>query len=137
MRRTRCCKRPPTAAATWAWRCAVFAKCWGSVRVGYGAQVQFPNALDCAQVEIAEALGKDLGLQLQWVRTSWAALLPDLLGGKYDLAVGGIAKTAERIASGARMSPWPGALVRKYEGNYPAGLQSKSAAELIFKFSYR
>lgn len=47
-------------------------------------------------IDLAEAMGKALGVKVEFVKTSWSNLLPDLLADKYDLAVGGVSVTLER-----------------------------------------
>ncbi|WP_334156951.1 transporter substrate-binding domain-containing protein [Oryzomicrobium sp.] len=47
-------------------------------------------------VDLAEALGAALGVKVQWVKTSWPALMADLAAGKFDLAVGGVSVSLER-----------------------------------------
>ncbi len=41
-------------------------------------------------VDMAEALAKTMGVELEIVPTAWAKLMPDLLANKFDLAMGGI-----------------------------------------------
>ncbi|WP_042694354.1 transporter substrate-binding domain-containing protein [Azospirillum sp. B506] len=47
-------------------------------------------------IDLAEAMGKALGVKVEFVKTSWSSLLPDLLADKYDIAVGGVSVTLER-----------------------------------------
>ncbi|PWC88928.1 hypothetical protein TSH100_06610 [Azospirillum sp. TSH100] len=47
-------------------------------------------------IDLAEAMGKALGVKVEFVKTSWGTLLPDLLADKYDIAVGGVSVTLER-----------------------------------------
>jgi len=47
-------------------------------------------------IDLAEAMGKALGVKVEFVKTSWSTLLPDLLADKYDIAVGGVSVTLER-----------------------------------------
>ncbi|MBY6262309.1 transporter substrate-binding domain-containing protein [Azospirillum sp. 412522] len=47
-------------------------------------------------IDLAEAMGKALGVKVEFVKTSWGSLLPDLLADKYDIAVGGVSVTLER-----------------------------------------
>lgn len=47
-------------------------------------------------IDLAEAMGKALGVKVEFVKTSWGNLLPDLLADKYDIAVGGVSVTLER-----------------------------------------
>lgn len=47
-------------------------------------------------IDLAEAMGKALGVKVEFVKTTWGTLLPDLLADKYDIAVGGVSVTLER-----------------------------------------
>jgi len=46
--------------------------------------------------ELAEDLAKALGVELQYVKTSWPTLMEDTLAGKFDLAICGITITEQR-----------------------------------------
>lgn len=47
-------------------------------------------------IELARSLAESLGVEVQWVQTTWKTLLPDVVAGKCDIAVGGISVTLER-----------------------------------------
>lgn len=47
-------------------------------------------------VDLVASLSTSLGVKTQWVKTSWANLLPDMTAGKCDIAVGGISVTTDR-----------------------------------------
>ncbi len=47
-------------------------------------------------VELAEDLAAALGVKIEYVKTSWPALMEDTLAGKFDLAICGITITDER-----------------------------------------
>lgn len=47
-------------------------------------------------IDLAEAMGKALGVKVEFVKTTWGNLLPDLLADKYDIAVGGVSVTLDR-----------------------------------------
>ncbi len=49
-----------------------------------------------ADVVEAERLAKHLGLQVEWVPTSWGKLADDTKAGRFDIAVGGISVTPAR-----------------------------------------
>lgn len=49
-----------------------------------------------ADVVEAEKLARHLGLQIEWVPTSWSKLADDTKAGKFDIAVGGISITPAR-----------------------------------------
>ena len=47
-------------------------------------------------ITLAQSLAHSLGVTVQWVPTTWKTLLPDLVAGHCDIAVGGISVTLER-----------------------------------------
>ena len=47
-------------------------------------------------IAMAQSLADSLGVKPQWVQTTWKTLMPDLLAGKCDIAMGGISVTLER-----------------------------------------
>ena len=47
-------------------------------------------------VELAEELAEKLGVEIEYVNTSWPTLMDDTLAGKFDLAICGITITDER-----------------------------------------
>ena len=47
-------------------------------------------------VDMADALGRALGVRVELVATTWGALQSDLLADKFDIAMGGISVTLER-----------------------------------------
>lgn len=47
-------------------------------------------------VDLMMSFSASLGVKPQWIKTSWANLLPDLGAGKCDMAVGGISVTTDR-----------------------------------------
>jgi cyclohexadienyl dehydratase len=53
-----------------------------------------------ADVTMAEALAKTLGVRLVVVPTTWKTLKDDLVADKYDVGMGGISVTADRAAVG-------------------------------------
>ncbi|MBP2301663.1 transporter substrate-binding domain-containing protein [Azospirillum picis] len=54
------------------------------------------QAFEGIDIDLAQAMGKALGVKVEFVKTTWGTLLPDLLAGKYDIAVGGVSVTLER-----------------------------------------
>lgn len=46
------------------------------------------------------------GVTVRYVRTTWRTLLPDLLAGRFDVALGGISVTADRTAVAAFSPPY-------------------------------
>jgi len=47
-------------------------------------------------IDMAKSLGAALGVEVEFVQTKWSDLLPDLLAGKYDIAMGGVSVSMER-----------------------------------------
>lgn len=47
-------------------------------------------------IDMARALGKALGVEVQFVQTAWKNLMPDLLADKFDIAMGGVSISLER-----------------------------------------
>jgi cyclohexadienyl dehydratase len=54
-----------------------------------------------ADVTMAQALAKTLGVALQIVPTTWKSMTGDFEAGRFDIAMGGVSVTAERAAIGA------------------------------------
>lgn len=48
------------------------------------------------EIEIAEALAKDMGVKAQFVPTAWNGIIPALLADKFDILIGGMTITTER-----------------------------------------
>jgi cyclohexadienyl dehydratase len=48
---------------------------------------------------MAASLARAMGVKLQIVPTTWATLMPGLLAGKYDIAMGGVTITLARMKS--------------------------------------
>ena len=68
-------------------------------------------------IDVIEAMAKELGVKVEYVQTSWPNLLKDLQSDKFDVAVGGITRNVARIS---KINMLPGyapfgkvALVRK------------------------
>jgi cyclohexadienyl dehydratase len=47
-------------------------------------------------VDLATAFSNSLGAKPEWIKTTWANLLPSLAAGKCDVAVGGVSVTTDR-----------------------------------------
>lgn len=47
-------------------------------------------------IAMARSLADSLGVKVKWEQTTWKTLMPDLLAGKCDIAMGGISVTLER-----------------------------------------
>ena len=56
-------------------------------------------------VDVAEALGKALGVRVEYVRTAWPQLSADFEADRFDMAMGGISITPERQARGLFSTP--------------------------------
>ncbi|MBP6019509.1 MAG: transporter substrate-binding domain-containing protein [Burkholderiaceae bacterium] len=72
-------------------------------------------------IDVIEAMATQLGVKVEYVQSSWPTLLADLSADKFDVAVGGITRTAARIS---KVEMLPGyapfgkvALVRKDEAS--------------------
>ena len=72
----------------------------GVLRVGTAGDYQPMSYLDPEtnsyvgfDVELAEDLAAELGVTIEYVKTSWPTLMEDTLAGKFDLAVCGITMT--------------------------------------------
>ncbi len=73
---------------------------WGSDAEG-GAPYVFPDPKDPSklvgfELEIAEAVAKELGVKAQLVQTAWDSLIPGLERGDYDMAMNGLEIIPER-----------------------------------------
>ncbi|QIL81305.1 transporter substrate-binding domain-containing protein [Diaphorobacter sp. HDW4A] len=55
-------------------------------------------------IDVIEAMAKEMGVKIEWVPTTWPNLMPDLKANKYDVAVGGITRNVARIGQ-ANMLP--------------------------------
>jgi cyclohexadienyl dehydratase len=56
-------------------------------------------------VDIAEALGKALGVRVEYVHTAWPRLTEDFTADRFDIAMGGISITTERENKGSFSTP--------------------------------
>ncbi|MBC7609506.1 MAG: transporter substrate-binding domain-containing protein [Polaromonas sp.] len=54
------------------------------------------GAFEGIDVDLMTSLTTSLGVKPEWIKTSWSNLMPDMLAGKCDMAVGGISVTTER-----------------------------------------
>lgn len=48
-------------------------------------------------IDVIEAMAKELGVKIEYVQTSWPKLMADLQSDQFDIAVGGITRTVARI----------------------------------------
>ena len=79
----------------------------GTLRVGMTGDYPPFSAFDPStatfrgfDVDIAEAMGKALGVRIEYVRTSWPQLSDDFAIDRFDMAMGGISITPERESKG-------------------------------------
>jgi cyclohexadienyl dehydratase len=84
----------------------------GSLRVGmtgdylpFTAFDQPTSSFRGFDVDMAEALGKALGVKVEYVKTSWPLLMKDFEADRFDVAMGGISITLERQKKGLFSSP--------------------------------
>lgn len=54
------------------------------------------NEYEGYDVDAMLELGKDLGVEVQFVQTSWSTMMKDLLDDKFDIAVGGVTRNTDR-----------------------------------------
>lgn len=70
-------------------------------------------------IDLVEAMAKELGVKIEYVQTSWPNLMSDLLADKYDVAVGGITRNVARLSKADMLPGYAPfgkvALVRKDE----------------------
>ncbi len=91
--------------------------------------IQADGAYSGHDIDVIEAMAKEMGVKVAYVPTTWPNLMADLQADKFDVAVGGITRNVTRISQ-AQMLPGYApfgkvALVRKAEaGKY------KTAASL-------
>ena len=48
-------------------------------------------------IDVVDAMAKELGVKVEYVPTTWPNLLADLKAGKFDIAVGGITRNVARM----------------------------------------
>jgi cyclohexadienyl dehydratase len=81
------------------------AKAAGALRIGTPGDyapfsVETNGMLSGFDIELAQRLASRLGLEPVFIPTSWLALLDDLRADRFDIAIGGISVSAERLAAG-------------------------------------
>ena len=84
----------------------------GSLRVGMTGDYLPFTYLDKAtekfrgfDVDMAEALGKALGVKVEFVQTAWPKLMKDFEADRFDIAMGGVSVTLERQKKGFFSTP--------------------------------
>ncbi len=74
----------------------------GVLRVGFSSFVPWAMQNKAGEfvgfeIDVATRLAKDLGLRIQLAPTAWAGIIPALLAGKFDVIIGGMGITDERL----------------------------------------
>jgi cyclohexadienyl dehydratase len=85
----------------------------GTLRVGLTGDYKPFSIIDAAaplgmqglDVDMAQSLAKSLGVKLEIVKTTWRALMPDLLADRFDIAMGGITVTLLRARTALFSTP--------------------------------
>ncbi len=73
----------------------------GTLRVGFSTFVPWAMTDKTGQfigfeVDVMTQLAKDLGVDIEFVPTSWSGIIPALLADKFDVIIGGMSVTTER-----------------------------------------
>ena len=73
----------------------------GTMRVGISVFVPWAmhnqgNELIGYEVDVAKKLAKDIGVEVEFVETSWASIITGLLKEEYDIIISGLSLTPER-----------------------------------------
>ncbi|MBT0962511.1 transporter substrate-binding domain-containing protein [Denitromonas iodatirespirans] len=63
------------------------------------------NAFEGIDIDLAKHLGKSLGAEVSFVKTSWPTLMKDYAAGMCDIAVGGISVTLDRARQAFYSAP--------------------------------
>jgi polar amino acid transport system substrate-binding protein len=71
------------------------------LRVGFSTFVPWAmkdkkGAYTGYEIEVAERLAADMGVEVEFVPTKWSGIIPALLTGKFDIIIGGMGITPER-----------------------------------------
>ncbi len=85
----------------------------GTLKVGTTGDYKPFSALDKASgqftgfdIDLAENLGKALGVKVEYVQTSWPTMSKDFDAGNFDVAMGGVSVTLERAKKGYFSLPY-------------------------------
>jgi cyclohexadienyl dehydratase len=86
-------------------------KAAGVLRVGMTGDyapfsLEQDGVLSGADVDLAQSLGRRLGVTPVFVRTTWGSMLDDLRGDQFDVAMGGVSVTPARAAVAAFSVPY-------------------------------
>jgi cyclohexadienyl dehydratase len=84
----------------------------GTLRVGmtgdylpFSSLDKTTSAFQGFDVDMAEALGKALGVKVEYVQTAWPKLMADFEAGSFDMAMGGVSITLDRQKKGMFSTP--------------------------------
>jgi cyclohexadienyl dehydratase len=84
----------------------------GTLRVGMTGDYLPFSSLDKTtsafrgfDVDMAEALGKALGVKVEYVQTAWPKMMADFEAGSFDIAMGGVSITLDRQKKGMFSTP--------------------------------
>jgi cyclohexadienyl dehydratase len=84
----------------------------GTLRVGmtgeyapFGIVAPATSTFRGFDVDMAEAIGKALGVKVEYVHTAWPQLTQDFVADRFDIAMGGVSITAERESKGDFSTP--------------------------------
>ncbi len=84
----------------------------GTLRVGltgdyapFSSLDKTTNSFKGFDVDMAEALGKALGVKVEYVHTSWPKLMSDFEADQFDMAMGGVSITLDRQKKGFFSTP--------------------------------
>jgi cyclohexadienyl dehydratase len=84
----------------------------GTLRVGmtgdyapFGIFAPATSTFRGFDVDMAEAIGKALGVKVEYVHTAWPQLTQDFVADRFDIAMGGVSITAERESKGDFSTP--------------------------------
>ncbi|MDL2313999.1 transporter substrate-binding domain-containing protein [Desulfovibrio sp. OttesenSCG-928-C14] len=57
-------------------------------------------------VDVMQMLAKELGVEIEWVHTTWPTIMKDFHADKFDVAVGGLARTLTRAKVAELLPPY-------------------------------
>ena len=92
------------------------------------------NQYEGIEIDLANSLGQALGVQVEFVPTTWPTLMEDTLNGKFDVAMSGFTKTAarQRVAylSDGYITFGKTALMRKSDAGKYTSLEAMNRPEV-------
>jgi cyclohexadienyl dehydratase len=63
------------------------------------------NTFEGFDVDVAQALGKAMGVKVEFVQTSWPTMMKDFEADKFDIVTGGVSITLDRQKKGLFTTP--------------------------------